>query len=244
MPRPPEEGLQAARSEHRGAGCSSRASILTISVPVTTLVGALGGCLIALSARRGLIRAHDPVRTRYFVVSVLFGSAVLLPAGMALYLAFPDWSLMYLANPAHLPGWIVFPVLLLAYAGGAPVTFLATARLMTEPKPWPLRTLVGAISLFLSAVLLLGWDRLTTVAYYDAFHHNLGAFSIFSSALLLPLILTTGAVGGVLYFSLRHIRRHLDMLEDLPPIGTSRELSPTAALLGANTGQVKEPAGS
>lgn len=196
-----------------------------------------------MAARRGLIRSHDPVRTRYFVVSVLFATGVLLPAGLCLYFAFPDWSLMYLANPAHLPGWIVFPVLLLAYAGGAPVTFLATARLMTEPKPWPLRTLVWSIVLFLAATILLGWDRLTTVAYYDAFHHGLGAFSIFSSALLLPLLLSFGAVGGVLYFSLRHIRRHLDMLADLPPIGTTREVPSPAALLGANTGQVKEPAG-
>jgi hypothetical protein len=198
----------------------SQASIVSITVPVTTLVGALTGCLFALVCRRVLIRVPDPVRTRYFAIVVLFAAAVLLPAGLAFYLAFPDWSLMYLANPAHLPGWMVWPVLIIFYLAGSPIFFLITARLMVEPKPWPLRSLLIGLSVFLLATLVLGFDRLTTVAYYEAYHHRLSTIALTSSALLLPLILAIGAFGGVLYFSLRHIRRHLELVQDLPRLRT------------------------
>jgi hypothetical protein len=168
-----------------------------------------------------LIRAPDPVRTRYFAVAVMFAAGVLAPAGLGLYLVFPDWSLMYLANPAHLPGWMVWPVLLFFYLAGGPIFFLITARLVTEPKQWPLRALLIMLSLFLLATLFLGFDRLTTVAYYEAYHHGLSTISLWSSSLLLPLILALGAVGGVLYFSLRHIRRHLELLSELPRLRTA-----------------------
>ncbi len=181
-------------------------------------MGALAGCAIALVCKSVLVRAHDPVRTRYFAIAVLFAGAVLMPAGLGFYLAFPDWSLMYLANPAHLPGWMVWPVLLIFYLAGAPIFFLITARLITEPKPWPLRLLLIGLSVFLIATILLGFDRWTTVAYYEAYHHGLTTIPLSSSSLLLPLLLTMGAVGGVLYFSLRHIRRHVELLQELPRV--------------------------
>ena len=151
---------------------------------------------------------------------MLFAGGVLAPAGLGLYQVYPDWSLMYLANPAHLPGWMVWPVLLIFYLAGVPIFFLITARLMTEPKQWPLRALLIGLSVFLLATLFLGFDRLTTVAYYEAYHHRLATIPLSSSSLLLPLLLAVGAVGGVLYFSLRHIRRHVDLLQDLPRLRT------------------------
>ena len=135
---------------------------------------------------------------------------------------------MYLANPAHLPSWIVLPVLLILYVLGGPLTFLITVRLMKEPKTWPLRTLTVSLFGFLAATVLLGFDRLTTVAYYETYNHQLGALSLFSSALLLPVILSACAVGGVLYLSLRHVRRHLQMLDDLPSTRLSTSTEYTA----------------
>jgi hypothetical protein len=172
-----------------------------------------------------LIRAPDPVRTRYFAVAALFAAGVLAPAGLGLYLVFPDWSLMYLANPAHLPAWMVWPVLLIFYLAGAPIFFLITTRLMTEPKQWPLRALLIGLGLSLLATIFLGFDRLTTVAYYEAYHHRLSTIPLSSSSLLLPLLLALGAVGGVLYFSLRHIRQHLELVQDL----TRLRIEPSAS---------------
>jgi hypothetical protein len=177
--------------------------------------------VLALVCRRVIIRAVDPVRTRYFAIAALFSAGVLTPAGLGLFLVFPDWCLMYLANPAHLPGWMVWPVLLIFYVAGGPIFFLITVRLMIEPKPWPLRSLLIGLSLFLLATVVLGFDRLTTVAYYEAFHHGLGTIELSNSSLLLPLLLSLAAVGGVLYFSLRHIRRHLELVQDLPRLGTA-----------------------
>jgi hypothetical protein len=208
-----------------------------VTVPITTFGGALAGCVLALIAKRGLLRAYDPIRTRYFVVSILFAIGVVTPLGLGLYLVFPDWSLMYLANPEHLPGWFVLPMLLISYAGGAPVAFLATVRLMHE-KAWALRSLVGGLASFLVMTMVLGFDRLGTVAYYDAYHHDLGSLPLSSSALLIPLVIGMGAVGGALYFSLRHIRRHLDQLEDLPAARAETKTVELDNPLGAPTGEV------
>ena len=165
-----------------------------------------------------MIRAQDPALTRYFLVSGIFGLGCLMPVGLAFYLAFPDWCLMYLANPVHLPGWIMLPILVVGYAGGPPLAFLATARLMRAPRAWPLRGLVLgtlAAELFL---LGFGWDRLTSVAYYDAFHHGLPTIPLLRSTLALPLGLSIWMVIGVVLGSLHHIRRHLASMDDRPSL--------------------------
>ena len=73
-----------------------------LTVPFDVIAGFAAGAVIAHAAREPLRKTYDPFRTRYFAVVVLFASGALMPAGLVVYAQYPDWSLMYLANPAHL----------------------------------------------------------------------------------------------------------------------------------------------
>src|SRR5262245_16632596 len=97
--------------------------------PIAITLGYLSGALIALAARRPLLRAYDPMRTRSRAAAALFGVAALGPAAVAFYALYPDWSLMYFANPAHLSAAVMFPLLFAVAAMSPVVGFGTTHRL-------------------------------------------------------------------------------------------------------------------
>ena len=191
------------------------------------MFGIAAGVLFALVSARALRSAPDVIRTRYFLVCFGYAALIVVPAGLGLYVLYPDWSLMYFANPEHLPLPIVLPALLAAYALGAPSGFLLTHRLGQEPRRWPLRLFLLLVLASFSVVMGVGWNRLTTVAYYDAFHHGLASMRLLSSALLLPALLSIAALIGTLVACLRRIASHLDALDALP---SDRSDSAVAAL--------------
>ena len=181
------------------------------------MFGFAAGALVARASRRAFANVHDdPIRSRYFIVVAFYGAAVLAPSGLSLYSQYPDWSLMYFANPQHLPSIVMFPALTLAYVLGPPAGFLVTHRLQLEKKDWVVRAILMGIAAVLFALLAFGWDRLTSVGYYYAYHHGLADLSLFRSALLVPIVLHLGAVFGVLGFALRGVRGHLDEIERHP----------------------------
>ena len=151
------------------------------------------------------------------MVAALFGAAALTPAILVLYALFPDWSLMYLANPAHLPGLLIVPVLLAQGLAGPPLGYLVAHRLLRLPDRRPLRAAFAAVVVVGVGMLLLGAGRLGTVAYYDAFHAGQPGLSLLRSALFLPLMLTVGAAVSVYVFVVMHTRRHVEMVQGLSP---------------------------
>ena len=60
---------------------------------------------MAISAHRGLMDAQSALRNRYFRDAVAFGFLIFLPAGIFFYTHWPDWSWLYLVNPAVLGDW-------------------------------------------------------------------------------------------------------------------------------------------
>lgn len=165
------------------------------------------------------------MKSRYFVVAGFFGLAALAPAGLALYLLYPDWSLMYLANPRHLSLAMMIPFLFALYALTPPLGFLATLRLLAEPRRGPRRAALVTWIGVTAFVLVFGLNRIFTVAHYDAFHYGGLRLSLFGSALFLPLVLIGGAVVSVYAYAILHVRRHIDLGEDLPAL---RAQSPTS----------------
>src|SRR5262245_31696036 len=107
--------------------------------PIAITVGYLTGALIALAAKRPLMRAYDPMRTRYSAVAALFGVAALGPAAVAFYALYPDWSLMYFANPAHLSTAAMIPLLYLGAAISPVIGYGATHLLGRLDSPRALR---------------------------------------------------------------------------------------------------------
>lgn len=140
-----------------------------------------------------------------------------MPATLVLYGLFPDWSLMYLANPAHLSGFLMVPLLVLATAGGPALGFLALFHALRQSKTWRRRGPWLVLWALAGLILLFGGGRLFTVAYYDAFHGGGGRLPLLQSALFLPLMLCSGAVASVYVYVVMHVKRHIEFGRGLPP---------------------------
>jgi hypothetical protein len=201
------------------------------TIPFDIVAGFAAGAGLALCAAEPLKRTQDALRTRYFVAVLLFAGLVWVPSGLALFLAYPDWSLMYLANPVHLPMALALPVMIGAYLIAPPAGFLVTHQLMREKKAWWLRGTLGGVAVLALLIVLAGAERLLTVAYYDAFHYGGARVSLFRSPLILPLVLISVAVVGAFVATARYVLRHVET-SVLPP----EELGPKSGNLPSSTG--------
>lgn len=179
-------------------------------LPLLWLGGFAGGAGLALAAKEPLARASFPAETRYFVVVGLFAASAIAPASLVLYLLYPDWALMYFADPAHLPLWLVLPFVL-ALGLLTPVSgFFAVQRLLAgRHRHRPMLYGLAVVSL---SVLVFGWHRLSVLAYYDAFHLGGDAISLFASEALLPLLLVLPALVAGYVLARRGIQRHIKEL--------------------------------
>ncbi len=200
-----------------------------MSVSVITLGGYAAGAVIGLSARPALIRGDDPLSNRYFGTAAVFALGAVAPAGLSLYGMFPDWSLMYLANPAHLSMWVMAPLLGLLYVVSPLAGYLITYRLMAQKQAQALKASLVIVSLMALLTLLIGWDRLSTVAYYDDFHYGGQVLMLRRSNLFAPLVLSFGAIAGVFVFTVMHLRRHVELAARVPG---ARSRSVSSAGLG------------
>ncbi len=150
------------------------------------------------------------------MVTNIFGVGALMPAVLVLYALFPDWSLMYLANPAHLSGFLMVPVLILLAVGGPALGFLSVDRALRQTERWRRQAVWIAPAVVATIILLFGAGRIFTVAFYDGFHGTVGGLSLFQSALFLPLMLTVGAVTSVYVYAVMHLKRHVELCRGLP----------------------------
>jgi hypothetical protein len=179
------------------------------TVPFDLIAGYAAGAGLALSAADPLSRTKDPARTRYFASVVLFAGLVWVPAGIAMYLAFPDWSLMYFANPEHLPLALALPVLLILYFGTPMAGFFVTHQALVRKDSRWLRASAAAIAILLLIVVLAGRRRLMSVAYYDDFQYGGPVLGLFQSSLILPLSIVCVAVVGAFVATVRRVQRHV-----------------------------------
>ncbi|MBK8010705.1 MAG: hypothetical protein IPK13_05105 [Deltaproteobacteria bacterium] len=189
-----------------------------MTIPVLVALGLGAGAGVAKLSLRPLAGVPSVIRTRYFVVALAFG-ALLVLAGMPLYVTYADWSLMYLANPAHLPWPLVAGSLFVFYLSSAPLGFILAHRLLQDERTWLVRTVGVTVASLCVLFLLASWDRLTTVAYYDAFHNGLRTIPLSSSPLFTVLIVESIALVGALAFTFRSLGRHRDQLEEVPTQG-------------------------
>lgn len=197
-------------------GPSMLAMVPRIAAPLAIVAGFAAGAYVAHCARRPLARELEPFKSRYFAVAGMFGLVALMPSVLVMYGLFPDWTLMYLSNPAHLPGLLIVPFLAL-HTGLAPALgFLAVYRAQHARVSWGHKSIwfgAGGVALLL---LLFGGGRLLTVAYYDGFHGGGRGLSLPRSALFLPLMLTTGAVVSVYVYAIMHTKRHVELGRGVP----------------------------
>lgn len=152
------------------------------------------------------------MRTRYALVVLSFGGALLGPAGLMLYLLFPDWSLMYLANPAHLALGVMAPLIFSTHALAPFAGFLVMHRLLVTERA----RYVVHFALVLVALAVVGLGRLSTVQSYAGYHAGGERLAVLDSPLSLALVVVALAWGGLLAFAILAVRRHVLLSELLP----------------------------
>lgn len=166
----------------------------------------MSGAALGLASNPARRDTHHAALT----VALMFGALALLPAGLALYILFPDWSLMYTAQPVHASLLMTGALLSVAFVMTPMAGCFAVRSLGPSNRGrrwgWLLLTLGGAV---LAGLVTLGWQRLTTVAYYEAFHYGGFRLALVESALFFPLIVFAASLAGVYVFSLLHLRRSL-----------------------------------
>jgi hypothetical protein len=99
----------------------------------------------------------------------LFAAIILAPATAYLYLAYPDWSWLYLVDAGHVPRLMVIPVVA-AGAGALAAGYYGAARLLRVARRRTLPALLaGAAGVALLVGLLLR-GRLLSAGSYGEFH--------------------------------------------------------------------------
>ena len=184
------------------------------TLPFLLTVGFGAGAGVVMSAQKPLSRTWEPLRTRYFAALALFSLTALVPAGLALYLQYPDWSLMYLVNPHALPSFLCVLVVLGLYLLAPLLGFFVTHRQVRrrpQSLKWTLKSLGGLVLL----LLVVGHERMLTVGYYDAYHQGGETVSLFRSPLFLALLIIVPAVLASFVFTVLLLRRHIEHLENL-----------------------------
>jgi hypothetical protein len=115
------------------------------------------------------VRADGPFAAPAFPLVVIFIAIVLTPIALYLYLAHPDWSWMYLIDPADVPGLAIVPLLVL-HGGFVVVGWYVGARLIrTSRDRVALYALAGA-ALVVVLLVLIAWGRIGRYSSYDDFH--------------------------------------------------------------------------
>lgn len=183
-------------------------------LPLELLAGYAAGAACALAAREPLTHEAYPTKTRYFAATALFSGGALVPAACVSYVLFPDWSLMYLADPSQVPFVVMLPLVIAACFGAPILGFLVTQRLLSGRAEVIRWTLLGAAGLGLCTVAL-GWNRLGSIAHYEAYHYGGRTIALGDSPAIVVLALIVPAVAAAFLLTRRELKRHIRALADV-----------------------------
>ncbi|MBI3893672.1 MAG: hypothetical protein HY303_19305 [Candidatus Wallbacteria bacterium] len=130
----------------------------------------LVGHLFALSAWKQLWNRPVEPFDRFFARAMIWSVCCFVPVAGYFYYAYPDWSLVYMFDPAGVPSW-VGPCVFAGYASGMFFGYLTAAFLLSRAR---LAAFVGSALFagFLNVAMFAAtWDqywRLGSVADYRA----------------------------------------------------------------------------
>ena len=167
---------------------------------------------MALACEKPLRETEDPFRNRYAAVVLMFACGGLMPAGLVFYIQHPDWSLMYMANPEHVPQFLFTPLIMSIYAAAPCLGFALMALGLRHSWKRTVVWVLGPTAVALLVLLIWGWDRLFQVGYYNDYHYNGTLVSLFDAKLLWTIIGVAGVVVGLYAYCLLILRRHIDEL--------------------------------
>lgn len=182
---------------------------------LNVIFGCAAGITLAWTAREPLAKASYPSRTRYFVATVLYAGAALVPTGLVLYALFPDWSLMYVANPSQL-SWVVMVPVVAALCFGAPLLgFFVAQRFIAAQRPDAIPRALLSLAVVALAIVALGWGALTKVGYYEAYHYGGTLLPLARSPVVVALAGCLAVLAALLAYTHRVLAAHIEALADV-----------------------------
>ena len=187
---------------------------MTETVPFDAIVGFGAGAIMALVCRQPLLEVEDPLRNRYVAVVLMFACGGLMPAGLVFYVQHPDWSLMYMANPEHIPQLLFTPLIMSIYASAPVLGFITMCMGFRSGWKNIVPLILGLTSLSLLTLLIWGWDRLFSVGYYNDYHYKGQILHLFDSKLIWTVVGIALVVGGLFAYCLAILKGHILELND------------------------------
>jgi len=150
---------------------------LFIDVTFNVLVG------LALPLAAGeRVRGGAPFFGRYLAAVVLFELFFFMPGGYWLYRTYPDWSLMYVFDPATLP-WLNPLLVAVLYLAAAVAGFSASFAAVRRGRGGAAVAGMAVMIALLGAIFVWGLKRLMLVGTFSGFGSGTGMTSILHSAL-------------------------------------------------------------
>lgn len=186
-----------------------------MSLFLNAIIGSAAGLGLAWTAREPLERAHYPSRTRYFTVTVLYAGAALVPVGLILFAMFPDWSLMYTANPAQLSWVVMIPGVVLLCFGAPILGFFVAQRLIASNRSELVPRVLGGLAVVALALVVLGASALGKVGYYEAYHYGGAMLPLASSPVLVVVVAAVSVLLILFVYTQRAVRAHIRALADV-----------------------------
>lgn len=178
-----------------------------VSAPILVAAGGLAGALLGISATS--LDVNTQRMTLW--VSIFFGGFGLTPVGVALYMLFPDWSLMYLIHPLHSGRAYVLVSLVLVYVTTPLLGCIIARYFMVTRRGWYFLWGAWICGVLVALLMVLaGWNRLTAVAYYESFHLGglqIGLLSSSLSPLLAVSLVTLASVYGFSFWCVVRLSR-------------------------------------
>lgn len=182
---------------------------------LNVIFGCAAGLALAWTARSPLAQAHYPSRTRYFVATMLYAGAALVPAGLVLFVLFPDWSLMYVVNPSQLSWFLMLPVVVAACFGAPILGFFVGQRFIATQRVEAIGRVLLSLGIAALALVTLGWGALTKVGYYEAYHYGGTLVPLAQSPVLVALVSCLGVLAVLFVYTQRALAAHVVALADV-----------------------------
>lgn len=182
---------------------------------LNVIFGCAAGITLAWTAREPLARATYPSRTRYFAATMLYAGAALVPTGLVLFAMFPDWSLMYVANPSQLPVWMMLPVVAASCFGAPVLGFFVAQRFIAAHREDAIPRALLTLAVAAIAIIALGWSALTNVGYYEAYHYGGTMLPLARSPVVVALAACLGVLAVLLAYTHRVLGAHIKALADV-----------------------------
>lgn len=186
-----------------------------MTLPLELIAGYAAGSVYALAAAEPLAQTSYPTRTRYFAATAIFAGGALVPAGCALYGLYPDWSLMYLANPAQLPILLMLPLVIATCFSAPLIGFLVSHRMIAAHRAKSVRNTLIGVGVLALLVTILGRSRLASLGHYEAFHYGGELVPLLRSHAVVVLAIIVPALIAAFVFTHRQLRSHIRAIADV-----------------------------